>query len=170
LGRTVHPKHSIEEMRDLAIVRGGKCLSIEYVDSKSKLLWQCARGHQWQALPSSVVQGSWCPACAHNQRLGLSEFHDLAASRGGECLSCTYVNERTHLRWRCAEGHRWNATPEKVKRGSWCPTCAILLRRSRWVPRGTANLNDRERTTTRMRTRHTRIREVLLRARVKIAK
>ena len=125
LRRTVHAKHSIAEMRDLAIARGGKCLSSEYVDSKSKLVWQCARGHHWQALPSSVVQGSWCPACAHNQRLRLSEFQDLAASRGGACLSRTYVNERTHLRWCCAEGHRWNATPEKVKRGSWCPTCAI---------------------------------------------
>ncbi len=170
LRRTVHAKHSIEEMRDLAIARGGKCLSTEYVDSRSKLLWQCARGHRWQALPSSVVQGSWCPACAHNQRLGLSEFHDLAASRGGECLSCTYVNERTYLRWRCAEGHRWNATPEKVKRGSWCPTCAILLRRSRWVPRRTANLNDVETATTGRRTRHTRIGDGLLRASVKIAK
>ena len=169
LRRTVHAKRCIEEMMDLALARGGKCLSTAYVGSKSKLLWQCALGHNWQALPSSVVQGSWCPACAHNQRLRLSEFQDLAARRGGACLSCAYVNERKQLRWRCAEGHRWNATPEKVKRGSWCPTCAIIQRRNRWMHRGTVNLNEVERTTIGMTTRHTRIESHMLRARAQVA-
>jgi hypothetical protein len=156
LRRKVHAKHSIQEMRDLAIARGGKCLSSDYVGSRSKLLWQCARGHHWQALPSAVVQGSWCPDCAHNQRLRLSDFQDIAASRGGACLSHTYVNERTHLRWRCAEGHRWNATPAKVKGGSWCPTCANIRRRSRWVRRPRIYLNEVARTT-RLSARHTKI-------------
>ena len=148
LRRTVHAKHCIEEMRDLAIALSGKCLSVEYLGSKSKLLWQCAQGHCWEARPSSVMQGFWCPACAHNQRLRLSEFQDLAASRGGTCLSHTYANERTQLRWCCAEGHCWKATPGKVKRGSWCPTCANLQKRSRWVPRRRIRLNEVKRTTT----------------------
>ncbi|HWQ09879.1 MAG TPA: hypothetical protein VN436_12245, partial [Holophaga sp.] len=28
------------------------------------------------------------------------------------------------LRWRCAEGHEWEAHPLYVRRGSWCPACA----------------------------------------------
>jgi|SRR5579862_670395 len=152
LRRTFHAKDCIERMSDLALARGGKCLSIEYIGSKSKILWQCAEGHQWEAIPASVVQGAWCPVCARNQRLGLSEFQGLAARRGGACLSNEYVNARTHLSWRCAEGHRWTATPSKVKRGSWCPTCANIRRRNTWMPRGLAHLNNEEGKTTRGKT------------------
>ena len=130
--RRFHAKHSIEAMRELAISRGGACLSTEYVSSKAKLTWQCAAGHNWQALPTSVVQGTWCPACAHNQRLELSQLQDIAASRGGACLSQAYVNERTALWWRCADRHEWKAAPGKVVRGSWCAICATIRRRSKW--------------------------------------
>ena len=172
LRRTFHAKHSIEGMRNLAHTRGGKCLSIEYVDAKSKLLWQCVQGHRWTATPASVLQGTWCPACARNQRLRLSEFQTLAESRGGTCLSNTYANERTNLRWCCANGHQWNATPAKVKRGSWCPTCATICRRSRWVRRRPAKLIALERPATRIRSRDNRPRTGghLFRTRVKVAK
>lgn len=131
--RHFRAKHDIDEMRDLAIARGGVCVSTEYVSSKTKLIWRCAQGHRWQALPTSVVQGTWCPLCARNQPLGLSHLQDIATGRGGVCLSEEYVNERTALSWRCSYGHRWKATPSKVKRGSWCPLCAIIRRRSKWT-------------------------------------
>jgi hypothetical protein len=47
----------------------------------------------------------------------------IAASRGGRCLSTEYVNVETHLSWRCGEGHRWTATAASVRRGKWCPYC-----------------------------------------------
>jgi len=131
--RHFRAKRDIQEMRDLAIARGGVCMSSEYVSSKSKLIWRCARGHRWQALPTSVVQGTWCPLCARNQPLGLSQLQDIATSRGGACLSEEYLNARTALSWRCSYGHRWKATPSKVKRGSWCRLCAIGRRRSKWT-------------------------------------
>jgi hypothetical protein len=132
LRRRFQGSHSIEEMWALAYARGGKCLSVEYAGSRSRLVWECVQGHIWRAVPTSVMQGTWCPVCARNQRLRLSEFQCLAASRGGKCLSDTYVNERTPLRWCCVFGHEWNATPSKVKRGSWCPTCALDNRRNKW--------------------------------------
>jgi hypothetical protein len=131
--RHFRAKRSIEEMRTLAMARGGVCISSEYVSSKTKLIWQCAQGHRWQALPTSVVQGTWCPLCAHNQPIGLSQLQEIATSRGGLCLSEEYLNERTALLWRCSSGHKWKATPSKVKRGSWCPLCAIIRRRSKWT-------------------------------------
>jgi hypothetical protein len=142
LRRKFHARYSIEEMGELARARGGECVSIEYNGSKSKLLWECAIRHRWEATPASVVEGTWCPACARNQKLALSQFQDLAASKGGVCLSDTYLNERTPLRWCCAEGHQWNATPCKLKRGSWCPTCANMRRRNRWVRRAVVKLDQ----------------------------
>ena len=125
-------RDSIEKMRAIARSRGGICVSREYINSKDKLLWQCATGHQWRATAGSFVAGSWCPACARNQRLTLQEFRSLAASKGGRCLSRRYINKATVLRWRCARGHRWSAQPGPVKRGTWCAKCTNLDKRSPW--------------------------------------
>jgi hypothetical protein len=125
-------RDSIERMEKLAQRRGGHCLSSEYLNSKSKLIWRCEKGHCWRAVPISIKRGSWCPVCAKNQKLTLEQFHSLAVRQGGKCLSERYINKDTRLRWECALGHQWEASPGKVKRGSWCAKCANLRRRSPW--------------------------------------
>ena len=58
-------KLTIEEMRELAESRGGKCLSEKYVNACTKLHWQCAKGHEWEATPGNVKNAhTWCPVCA----------------------------------------------------------------------------------------------------------
>jgi hypothetical protein len=131
--RIFRPKQDLKAMQELARSRGGQCMSATYMGSKTKLTWHCAYEHEWEARPVSVLQGTWCPVCARNQRLELSALQKIAANRGGDCLSQTYVNERTTLTWYCAAGHRWSATPAKVKRGSWCPKCAGSGRRNKWI-------------------------------------
>jgi hypothetical protein len=130
LRRRFHGKGRIEEMRKMALARGGACESLAYSDSRTKLIWRCAERHRWEASPTSVVQGSWCPFCARNRKLGLSVMRDIAARRGGTCLAPTYLNGRTAIWWRCGDGHIWKASPGKVKRGSWCPICARIRRRN----------------------------------------
>lgn len=56
-------KGTIEEMRELAKSRGGKCLSEKYVNARTHLNWECADGHSWKATPGSVKYGSWCGDC-----------------------------------------------------------------------------------------------------------
>ena len=131
--RRFHGKQNLEAMSSLAISRGGACLAATYLGSKVKLTWECKFGHRWNALPSSVVQGTWCPVCARNQRLSLRIFQDLATKRGGTCLSQIYLNERFVLRWRCANGHEWETAPAKIRRGAWCPKCANDRRRGDWI-------------------------------------
>lgn len=58
----------------------------------------------------------------------LSELQAIAEGQGGACLSEAYQNARTLLRWRCAEGHEWNAIPNNVRHFSWCPECAMARR------------------------------------------
>jgi hypothetical protein len=167
--RRFHGKRSIEAMRELAISRGGVCLSAEYFGSKVKMTWECQFGHRWQASPSYVIQGTWCPICARNQRLSLLLFQDLAANKGGTCLCEAYVNERTVLRWRCVEGHEWETAPAKIKRGSWCPTCAHIARRSKWTRQRAANQGEVCEATTPVKARRIRIRSHRPRAAVKVA-
>ncbi|MCP4132566.1 MAG: hypothetical protein GY754_16465 [bacterium] len=116
-------KSTILEMREMARKRGGKCLSEKYINTKTKLKWQCKEGHTWMALPSNVVKGTWCLECSGKRKPTISEMKKLARSRGGKCLSNEYINGETKLTWQCKDGHIWKATPRVIRCGSWCPEC-----------------------------------------------
>ena len=129
----VNTKLIIGEMQKIAEKHSGKCLSDSYINSKTKLLWQCARGHQWEAIPSNIKRGQWCRICgikknADALRLDITEMRQVAEKRGGKCLSDAYVNAKTKLMWQCADGHRWKATPNNIKNGQWCRICGISKR------------------------------------------
>ena len=58
---------TIEEMQALAAKKGGKCLSTQYINAMTKLKWQCAEGHIWEARPNNIKNGgTWCPECNKN--------------------------------------------------------------------------------------------------------
>lgn len=39
-------------------------------------------------------------------------------------MSTVYLNAITKLRWQCGSGHQFEASPNSVKSGHWCPQCA----------------------------------------------
>ncbi len=60
-------KKTLQDCIDIAIQRGGKCLSIEYIGHQHNLLWECSRGHTWPATYNNVSnKKSWCPQCNVN--------------------------------------------------------------------------------------------------------
>lgn len=59
---------SIDEMNQLATEHGGRCLSKEYINANTHLLWECSKGHQWTAIPNSIKRGSWCSICSKDNR------------------------------------------------------------------------------------------------------
>lgn len=121
---------NIETAHKLAQARGGECLSSEYTNNRTRLTWRCSEGHEWEAIPASIQRGSWCPKCAGKLPPvdAIRELRELAKTRSGECLSEQYLDAKTKLRWRCAEGHEWKAIPDSVRRGTWCPHCAGSIR------------------------------------------
>ncbi|MFK7696121.1 hypothetical protein [Paenibacillus sp. HJGM_3] len=56
-------KGTIEQMRQLAGRYGGECLSLEYVNRRTKLQWRCNEGHIWERDPASIAKGQWCSIC-----------------------------------------------------------------------------------------------------------
>lgn len=116
-------RHSIEKCHALAESNGGKCLSKEYVNTDTKLRWECEFGHQWEARPAKVKKGQWCPYCLGRHR-DITYWKAFAKERGGECLSTEYVRSEEPLVWQCSDGHIWEARPNNVKFGTWCPYCA----------------------------------------------
>jgi hypothetical protein len=61
----------------------------------------------------------------------LEEQRVICAARGGFCLSTEYKNAKTKLTYLCGNGHKWDAVPDSVKRGTWCGACYRERRRSK---------------------------------------
>lgn len=58
-------KGDMAKMRDLAERLGGSCLSTEYLGAFRHLRWACGTcGHEWEAMPTNVQRGKWCPPCS----------------------------------------------------------------------------------------------------------
>lgn len=51
----------LEGLRAYAQLLEGDCLAWDYTNNKDRILWRCAKGHEWVA---SVRHGTWCGICA----------------------------------------------------------------------------------------------------------
>lgn len=61
-------KHTLADMKSIAAAKGGRCLSTEYRGVEVKHRWQCAKGHEWDAIPKNLLKhDSWCPVCARTR-------------------------------------------------------------------------------------------------------
>jgi hypothetical protein len=120
-------------LRDAAAEYGGRWLGPSAARGYQR--WECAEGHRWEAQHMHVLHSkSWCPECAGNAKMTIEHMQAIAKKRGGVCLSKKYVKSRARLRWQCARGHRFEATPMAVVHdGRWCLVCKRegLARRSR---------------------------------------
>ena len=85
-------KLTIEHMQALAKKRGGVCLSTTYVNKRTKLLWRCSEGHEWETKRDTVQGGSWCPDCGGKKRLTF--LNDVRQS----CVIDAIVTIRCHGR------------------------------------------------------------------------
>jgi len=115
---------TISDMRTLAKKREGECLSKEYISTGTKLRWKCKEGHEWEAVPDSVLRGSWCAICAGVIKKTIKDMRALARQYGGKCLSKKYHGAQKKLLWQCKENHTWEAKPNLIQQKRWCPTCA----------------------------------------------
>jgi len=67
----------------------------------------------------------------YNKDSRLEELKELAKKFGGECLSDFYINSDTKIRWRCKDGHKFEAVAYSVKNHQWCPVCYRIRQRSK---------------------------------------
>jgi hypothetical protein len=123
-------KPTLLDMQKIAKQKGGLCLSIAYIDSVSKLDWQCKKGHTWKAVPNSIRQGHWCPYCSGNI-VTLESLQKWAKEFKGKCLSSSYKNNTQLIKWSCKNGHVWAMATGKMQRRLkeskvWCIECKKL--------------------------------------------
>ena len=120
----------LRRLQQQAAVQGGRCLSEQYLGVNHSHRFRCDQGHEWDNLAMNVLRGQWCSLCRRESwRLTLAHAQQAALTRGGRCLSSTYVDCKTKLTWECDRGHIWSAPLATIRhRGCWCPDCASLAR------------------------------------------
>ena len=131
-------KPTIDTAKKLARERGGDCLSIEYINSKTKMLFTCSFGHTWETSYNHIRSGKWCPVCSSMRNVNECYFRDCLEnlfrakfeknrpewliSRFGTKLELDGYNEALGVafeyqgiqHFELAEWH--SDTPEKLKR------------------------------------------------------
>ena len=91
--------------------------------------WECKEGHKWEATFDHIKHSkSWCPTCSYKinsdkMRGDIEECYNIAKEKEGKCLSNTYTNANSKMKWECKEGHIWTTSLGSIKFGSWCPIC-----------------------------------------------
>ncbi len=84
----------------------------------------CPNNHNIQIKDITIYTGTFkCKACCQVDSGHLHQLQQIATDRNGKLLSTTYFGDKKHILWECGAGHQWQATPNNVKKGSWCPTC-----------------------------------------------
>lgn len=54
----------------------------------------------------------------------ISKYKKIARKHGGECMSETYINSISNLKFKCKFGHIWETAAINVSaKGRWCPFC-----------------------------------------------
>jgi len=126
-------KANLQLAKEWHLSKNGK-LTPKDVTPKSnrKAWWQCARGHEWEAVVASRSQGSGCPYCAGNRvaketSLAVKnpklakEWHPIKNGK----LKPEDVTSGSNKKvwWQCHKGHAWEAVICSRSAGNGCPYC-----------------------------------------------
>jgi len=126
-------RKTLEDAQNLAADRGGECLSVEYIDSRSKLKWQCGQGHIWYAPYRRIKSGVWCGKCSNNIKLTIDEVSEKVEACGYKLISDVYINYQTPIKVMCDKGHEWSSALGSLIRGCDCPICHKAKMRAKYA-------------------------------------
>ncbi len=101
--------------------------------TSQKKSWKCKQGHKYFAAVTSRsahARQSGCPVC--DGKVVLAGFNDIATTHphlaneavGWDTTSVMAGSSRKKLKWKCVEGHIWEAHPNARLGGHGCPSCA----------------------------------------------
>lgn len=104
--------------KEYAEPRGGKLISVEYKNTKTKLTWQDSKGRSFRMSLEHVIAGQWSPHEKKERISDLKRKYDyefcvkLAKSYGGVLLTkhATKITTATKLLWQDKNGETFNKT------------------------------------------------------------
>jgi hypothetical protein len=116
-------KKTLLDCQNVAAEYGGRCLSTEYTNLRTKMLWECSLGHRWESTLGNIQKGRWCTDCNRYKRTlnsGGVLVVSLGTMQGRSTLKC--------IRCGCTFSVRTNNALKTVRntkgRRNGCPVCA----------------------------------------------
>lgn len=94
----------------------------DYKGQRTKTLFECDNGHQWEVVPMNIRRGTGCPHCTGRAGHSTETVNALLAPRGIKMLT-PYRTGNPKATFLCPEGHEWEATIASVKGGNGCSVC-----------------------------------------------
>lgn len=123
----IYVNDAITELQELANEKGGKCLSVNYVDNLTELEFECKQGHIWKTTPKMIKRGHWCHYCAGNVRKSFDDVQKTVELKKGTILEGNYVNNRSKFLIKCEKDHKFSTNYHELASGRWCLRCSRLF-------------------------------------------
>jgi hypothetical protein len=118
-------KLKIEDIKKLALDKNGEFLDTEYIDSKFKHTWRCAKRHVFKGRVLNIKRGSWCPICA-GQYLDKTKIQNKVKEKKGRLISnlSDIKNNKCKFKVECDKHHSFEINWANLQNNKWCPICA----------------------------------------------
>ena len=88
----------LEDAKKVAEKKEGECLSTEYINARTPMMWRCINNHMWYATYDNVSRVSWCPEC--NEANGELETRKIFEKLTGKIFLKTkgiFINKKLEL-------------------------------------------------------------------------
>ncbi len=101
----------------------------DYIDSKTKTLFQCTKDsckHMWYAAPAQVMSGTGCPECRGTKLKTYEEFLKEFYQKGDPNIEILgqYQGRNKKILVRCkTDGYEWEILAKTLLKGGGCPVC-----------------------------------------------
>lgn len=115
-------KYTSDFVEQFVESKGGRMVG-QFTRVDEPMSVQCNKNHVWTTTLDRIKQGHWCPHCAHNRPLTLDDVRELGKQRGFVLLSRIYIRASDYLKWKCKDGHVFEACWNSISNGSGCPYC-----------------------------------------------
>ena len=141
-----HQKDALLNLQNLAKSLGGELLSDTYTVAYDNYKFRCDCGKEWESSVLKIFNKKFCPACkfkekkirvstrekirvSTREKITIETLQENAATHDGYCLSEKYIRTNSIYRWKCKDGHEWDAPASRIRMGIWCMKCFRKRRR-----------------------------------------
>lgn len=118
----------LHELKQIVESKGGILVSTEYINSHSPIICIDELGNTFSILPYSLKQGRWSPQTMQSRKAKsltkytIQDLKNYAISKGGQCLSTEYINDKYKYTWLDSKGREFEMSWYSVyKSGYWSP-------------------------------------------------
>jgi hypothetical protein len=122
-------KNSLELFHEIALLRGGTCLSEKYINNTTSLDFICSQNHQFSSQSKTIKNGSWCPNCANSTKMKhITQNNKESFLKRIEKLGFKLIGELNSTKkestFECEKGHQFNTLAKNFYKKHYnCPLC-----------------------------------------------